>query len=110
MPLREDSMPTLLEFSNKDDLIARLRASEESLAGWFERRYGDVESIVWDSVGSNTFRAFRKPPSPAEVFRSRANLRLNDAEVVTQINNLGAEDEYDLWLKGFSQDLSTYWE
>jgi hypothetical protein len=102
-------LPTPLESPNKASLITRLRAEKGSLAEWFDGRYDDAESIVQDSVGSNTFRAFRKPPPPSKVFRTWANLRLSNAEVVEQIITLRSEEEYDQWLKDFSKDLAKYW-
>jgi hypothetical protein len=57
-------VPTLPEFTDKKELLTRLRADAESLAGWFEGRYEDVGFMVKDSVGSNTFRAFAHMPHP----------------------------------------------
>jgi hypothetical protein len=101
---------TPLGFADKEALIARLRADAESLAGWFETGYEDVESIVWDSGGSNTFRAFaHMPHKPSQVYYDRAQRMLSDDGVVEQITNLRSERAYDFWLKGFSQNLSEHW-
>ena len=103
-------MPTPLEFADEKSLITRLRADKGSLAEWFGRRYEDAESIVRDSVGANTFRAFAHVPHPpSEVFRSWAKRRLNDDGVVREIADLRSENDYDLWLKEFSRDLSEHW-
>jgi len=103
-------VPTPLEFADKEELIARLRADAESLAGWFETRYEDVGSIVWDSGGSNTFRAFaHMPRPPSQVYYDWAQRMLSDDGVVEQITNLRSERAYDFWLKGFSQNLSEHW-
>lgn len=102
-------MPTPLEFANEVSLIARLRADKDSLAEWFEKRYENVDRIVRDSVGANTFRAFRKPPPPSKVFRSWATRRLSEDGVVREIADLRSEKDYDLWLKEFSKDLSEHW-
>jgi hypothetical protein len=111
VPLKkEDQVPTPLEFADKEELIARLRADAESLASWFETRYEDVESIVWDSGSSNTFRAFaHMPRPPSQVFYDWAERMLSDDGVVEQITNLRSERAYDFWLKGFSQNLSEHW-
>jgi hypothetical protein len=107
---REDRVPTPLEFADKKDLITRLKADEESLAGWFERRYEDVGRIARDSVGSNTFRAFaHMPHPPSQVFYNWAVRGLTDDGIVRQITGLRSERAYDLWLKGFSKDLSEHW-
>jgi hypothetical protein len=106
----EDQVPTPLEFADKGELIARLSADAEALAGWFETRYEDVESIVWYSGSSNTFRAFaHMPHKPSQVYYDWAQRMLSDEGVVEQITNLRSERAYDFWLKGFSQDLSEHW-
>ncbi len=104
-------MPTPVEFPNKESLISRLRADERSLARFFERRYQKLRPIVRDSVGSNTFRAFAHMlQPPAQVFYSWANQRLSDDGVIRQITDLRSEEEYDRWLKDFSNDFSATWD
>lgn len=79
--------------------------------GWFDQRYEDAESIVIDSVGSNTFRAFRHMPErPSIVFRAWARGCLLGDGFLRKISELKTREEYDLWIRNLSNSLGDYWE
>ncbi len=103
-------MPTAYEFQNKEELVTQLRTDRKYLTQWFGRRHEDVWEMVTDSVGGNTFRAFKHMPQrPSQVYRSWAYKRLQDTKVVEQIGNLNSQEEYDWWIEDFSTNFRSYW-
>lgn len=99
------------EFSNTEELVGCLRQYKARIAEFFDEEIeGGVEEVIRSSVEGNTFRAFsRMPCKPSEVFRNWASERLSDNKVIESFTNIGSEQQYDLWLKQFSEDLCHYW-
>ena len=61
------------EFRNAADIARALQRNRGKIAAWFARREPALDSIVRQSVGGNSFRAFRNMPQrPSEVFRNWA--------------------------------------
>lgn len=99
------------EFSNTGELVGCLRQNKAPIAEFFDKEIeGGVEEVIRSSVEGNTFRAFRRMPcKPSVVFRNWASERLSDNKVIESFTNIGSEQQYDLWLKQFSEDLCHYW-
>lgn len=105
-------MPAPLAFSNREDLVSRLRSERKQLVRWFEDLYApdEVQRLVWESVGANTFRAFRgMPERPSVVFRTWAYGRLVGPSFSGELSNTSERGEYDQWLAAFAHDLGEAW-
>ena len=98
------------EFASKEHLIEQLRIDSARLGKWFEPRV-DLDDVVTNSVGSDTFRVFHHTPErPSVAFRSWVSEWLVSGRVMLQISNIASQSEYDGWLRDFRSDLFAYWE
>ncbi len=99
------------EFRNAREIVRTLRKERASLADWFNQREESLEQIITESVGRNTFRAFRRlPRQPSAVFRKWAESALADRKSVAKLTSLRSQVAYDVWLDEFSCSLRREWQ
>ena len=98
------------EFRDPNELVNLLNNEKLSLGKWFAKRKFKLDEIIYDSVSSNTFRAFihliRKP---SEVFRDWALCKLNDKDLLNRLFGRNSVLDFDNWHKEFCLDFSKYW-
>jgi hypothetical protein len=104
-------MPKPYEFKNTKELVKALKKEKKVLGKWFNRRVSNLTSIVYESVGTNTFRAFHHMPlPPSDVYREWAIKKLNHKQVIKGITTITSEQQYDAWIKNLSRNFLRYWE
>jgi hypothetical protein len=105
------SQPVPHQMHDTQDLIRHLSARKTELGKWFDNRKGCLSQIVDDSVGGNTFRAFRNLPcKPSVVFREWALTALEDRVTVDELEGIGSQAHYDDWVKRFCGRLHRAWQ
>ncbi len=104
-------MPKPYEFRNSEEIIKILKKGKSDFAKWFDRRLSSVMEIVYESVGTNTFRAFHHMPiPPSTVYRDWAAKQLGNKKTIDTIVTINNEQQYDAWIKNLSNSLRSYWE
>jgi hypothetical protein len=105
------SQPVPHQMRNTQDLIHHLSTRKTELAAWFDNRKDSLSQIVTDSVGGNTFRAFRNLPcKPSVVFREWALATLEDRSSVSELEGIRSQAHYDDWTKRFCGRLYQTWQ
>lgn len=93
---------------NRAEIVRRLSRSKDRIRKEFkEQSLGEVVTL---SVGTNTFRAFRKlPTSPSKLFREWAVGQLEARETVRVLATMRSQAAYDVWVEKLSARLRTHW-
>lgn len=117
--MRSTTPPKPYEFRDAEEIVDRLRAERDRIKHCFEAsnsdefrsRSDELEHIVRESVGPNTFRAFRGLPkrNPAEIFRNWASSALADNATIESLVGSKSQEAYDRWLEQFSSSLAGEW-
>ncbi|HEY2894965.1 MAG TPA: hypothetical protein VGJ16_12150 [Pirellulales bacterium] len=98
-------------FLNKEELVEELASNKHKIELWFSERQDSLDKIVHQSVGSNTFRAFRKlSQKPSVVFRNWALGECEAAGFRDQLNRIDSQSTFDGWIKGLSDRLNAAWQ
>ncbi len=105
-------MPKLRRYTCEKELVLALR--EYPWLAWFKlERYSErkstLETIIYHSIGGNTFRAFRNSPSaPSKVFRTWA-LKILKNSRLENFKHISSQNDYSIWLDQISDDFRRYW-
>jgi hypothetical protein len=95
-------------FRDAEDIIGCLLRNKERIAKEFEPCRDSLEEIARESVGGNTFRAFRHlPRKPSEVFRTWASRALADDK---RLRYLNSQSDYDTRLQEFCSAFREHWQ
>ncbi|MFC1533646.1 hypothetical protein ACFL7M_09815 [Thermodesulfobacteriota bacterium] len=104
-------MPDPYESLNRSALVEALKREKSILSNNFRHRFDDLKSLIRESIGGNTFRAFQKmPEKPSVFFREWAFDRLSTDKTIFSLQNVFSQDEYDEWIKDFAKDLYDSWK
>jgi len=99
------------EFECEQAIVNALDSAQEQIATWFAQRKSSLPEIVHHSVGSNTFRAFRKTQKPPSVvFRTWAAKELESESFMTELNGLASQKEFDEWISRVSDRFNSAWQ
>lgn len=100
-------------FANEKELSAELRKTawkECFKRGRLEQKHSDLEKIVHDSVGANTFRAFHHmPKKPSDTFRTWG-LKALDKERLQSLREVRSQSEYTKWLYRLQDHFRRFWK
>lgn len=104
-------MPKPYEFKDTKELVNTLKKEKKHLAKWFEQRLSSLPSIVYESVGKNTFRAFHHMPlPPSEVYREWASKKIRNKKFTKALIAMTSEDQYDAWIRNLGRSFARHWE
>ncbi len=106
-------MPPAKRFPDEGTIIAALhecRWNEQFAKSRRGASDHDLSSIIHDSVGKNTFRAFRhQPRKPSETFRSWALSALDNARL-NSLRQVNSQPQYSGWLMELSDHFRSFWK
>jgi hypothetical protein len=97
-----------VEFT-REELVHALRSQGRQLVQAYFEPHENLEFLIRQSVGGNTFRSFQKMSRPpSEVFREWANARLSFA-VMDDLGQISDQAGYDAFINGHADHLSRHW-
>jgi hypothetical protein len=106
-------MPTPKEWPHRDRLVRDL--SKYKWKEWFnsereKESVSELQTIIKDAVGANTFRAFkcRQANKPSVTFREWAN-RYLDRKTLAKLWSVKSQHEYDEWLGKLVISFTRHW-
>lgn len=98
------------DFACEQAIVDALGSAKEQIAAWFAQRKSSLSEIVRHSVGSNTFRAFRKTQEPPSVvFRAWAAEELESETFMAELNNLSSTNDFDEWIRRLCSRFNSAW-
>jgi hypothetical protein len=99
------------EYRDADRIVGELQRMRASIQSWFAQRVEPLELIVQQSVGGNTFRAFRNMPKrPSEVFRNWALKTLTDKHTTKPLFSVRSQAAYEKWHQDFCSSFREEWQ
>lgn len=99
------------EYEDGNEIVDDLQSNRALIEAWFAHREDSLHKIVKESVGGNTFRAFRKmPEKPSDVFRPWAETMLSDKESRNRLFRIRSQAAYDRWHNEFCCSFRQEWE
>jgi hypothetical protein len=104
-------MPAPYEFKTRLELVRALKRKKSSRWAQFAKRGADIQILIKESIGGNTFRAFQKMPSrPSVFFREWALGKFSEVKTRSSLLRTASQSGYDSWLKAFGEDLHASWK
>lgn len=104
-------MPKPFVFSSESSLIKTLSSKETltSADAFFSARVHSIEEVIYTGVTGNTFRAFRKLPTPPSLtFRNWSNKQLQVH--LQRISNIQNPTDYAAYVHEATLDLCDVWQ
>ncbi|MBP3955369.1 hypothetical protein J8F10_08760 [Gemmata sp. G18] len=100
----------MAEEYTRDELVRALQREGARLLRDYFKPDPDLEALIKNSVGANTFRSFQKMAKPpSEVFRGWAKSRLSYS-VMEAFGAIEDQVAYDAFFESYAADLTRYWE
>lgn len=99
------------EYRDTAQIVKDLQRKRAKIEKWFADRNDSLELVVKESVGGNTFRAFRNMPKrPSEVFRNWALRELTDKNTTRRLYSVQSQAAYDKWHQEFCTSFRDEWQ
>lgn len=123
-------MPTPKQWTDRDHLVRELK--KYKWKEWFDKEQkeeskeyknqsdkelkkrceSELQQIIKNAVGANTFRAFKchGDNHPSVTFREWAYQALNQKRTLDNLWSVKSQDEYNKWLSKLVRSFREYWE